>query len=121
MLRSVFEAPVNLYFDQTPIGRILNRFSKDLNVLDSDLPFQVGTFLATNYLLFYVIVVAIIAVPYTAILLPIIIAWSSCLIRQVSASITQTTRLRSTTKSPSLSFLQETISGSSTIRAFKRQ
>lgn len=34
MLRNVFEAPVNLYFDTTPIGRILNRFSKDLNALD---------------------------------------------------------------------------------------
>ena len=39
MLRNIFEAPVNLYFDQTPIGRILNRFSKDLNVLDTQLPF----------------------------------------------------------------------------------
>lgn len=31
MLKTVFNAPVNLYFDITPIGSILNRFSKDLN------------------------------------------------------------------------------------------
>ena len=88
MLRNIFEAPVNLYFDQTPIGRILNRFSKDLNVLDTQLPFQIGSCMAMNYLLIYTIVVAIIAVPYTAILLPVIFMWSACLIRRVSASIT---------------------------------
>ena len=34
MLTSVFEAPINLYFDVTPIGSILNRFSKDLNQIE---------------------------------------------------------------------------------------
>jgi len=29
MLSKVLNAPINLYFDVTPIGRILNRFSKD--------------------------------------------------------------------------------------------
>jgi ABC-type multidrug transport system fused ATPase/permease subunit len=31
----VIRAPINLYFDVTPIGKILNRFSKDLQVLDN--------------------------------------------------------------------------------------
>ena len=31
MLHSVLNAPVNLYFDRTPLSRILNIFSKDLN------------------------------------------------------------------------------------------
>jgi len=31
VLRAVLKAPVNIYFDVTPIGRILNRFSKDLD------------------------------------------------------------------------------------------
>jgi len=35
MLSKVLNAPVNLYFDVTPIGRILNKFSKDLDVADS--------------------------------------------------------------------------------------
>ena len=34
MIKNVLNAPVNLYFDVTPIGRILNKFSKDLSILD---------------------------------------------------------------------------------------
>lgn len=34
MMKSIIRAPINLFFDRVPIGRILNRFSKDLNVVD---------------------------------------------------------------------------------------
>jgi ABC-type multidrug transport system fused ATPase/permease subunit len=34
MISKVMNAPINLYFDVTPIGRILNKFSKDLAVVD---------------------------------------------------------------------------------------
>jgi len=35
MLLSVFNAPINLYFDVTPTGRVLNRFSKDMDQVDN--------------------------------------------------------------------------------------
>ena len=34
MLENIIKAPVNLYFEITPIGRILNKFSKDLNQIE---------------------------------------------------------------------------------------
>lgn len=34
MIDKVMHAPINLYFEVTPIGRILNKFSKDLNMID---------------------------------------------------------------------------------------
>lgn len=40
MLRGILRAPLRL-FDVTPIGRILARFSKDIDVLDTTLPFYV--------------------------------------------------------------------------------
>lgn len=35
MLKKTANAPVNLYFDKTPSGRILNRYSSDINKLDN--------------------------------------------------------------------------------------
>ena len=44
MLSKVLNAPINLYFDVTPIGKILNRFSKDLDVLEMQLLFTLNFF-----------------------------------------------------------------------------
>lgn len=35
MMDQVMRAPINLYFDTTPIGRIMNRFSKDLQLIEA--------------------------------------------------------------------------------------
>uniref|UniRef100_A0A7S1BJE7 Uncharacterized protein n=2 Tax=Corethron hystrix TaxID=216773 RepID=A0A7S1BJE7_9STRA len=41
MLRSVFRAPVS-FFDNTPSGQILTRFTKEIDVIDRSLPDQIG-------------------------------------------------------------------------------
>lgn len=120
MVKKVFNAPVNTYFDTTPIGRILNKFSKDLNMLENEFCYQTGSFLAMMYMLVYVIVVAVFAVKWIIFLLPIIFLISYIIVRRTAASIRETVRLQSTTKSPLLSHLGETLSGASTIRAYEK-
>jgi len=36
MFVKTLNAPVNLYFDKTPSGRILNKFSKDIDKIDNE-------------------------------------------------------------------------------------
>jgi ABC-type multidrug transport system fused ATPase/permease subunit len=38
LLNNVIHLPVTTFFDVTPVGRILARFSSDVNVLDGFLP-----------------------------------------------------------------------------------
>ena len=69
LLNSVFSAPINTYFDVTPVGRILNRFSKDLDALDSLLP---DFFLQNVQNLFHIVailLVCIVSTPYFVIIM----------------------------------------------------
>jgi len=44
MLGRIIQSPLS-FFDTTPIGRILARFSSDLTVTDSTIPSQVASFI----------------------------------------------------------------------------
>lgn len=73
MIERVLKAPINLYFDTTPIGRILNKFTKDLSEIESIFSFLIGTAFGMLFLLIYSIVVGIIVLPYLALMLPVIL------------------------------------------------
>jgi ABC-type multidrug transport system fused ATPase/permease subunit len=120
MLSKVFNAPINLYFDVTPIGRILNKFSKDLSKIERDFSWEVGGLLAMVYQALSILIVAVIVVKWILIILPILGFLSYKLYVNSISSFRETTRLESLTKSPLLSFFSETFNGASTIRTFKK-
>lgn len=120
MIERVLHAPVNLYFDVTPIGRILNKFSKDLNGLETQIGWYMSATLSNLFMLVQVIAVAIAAVKWIGLILPFVLIVSCCYVMKATKANTETQRLFSTTNSPILSYLGETVQGTSTIRAFNR-
>ena len=68
-----------------------------------------------------IIIISTIVVYLVVLILPVLIYLSVKLYTHSINSFRETTRIESLTKSPLLSFLSETCSGASTIRAFKRE
>ena len=108
ILKHVLQGPINLFYDVTPIGKILNRFSKDLQVLDNSLCFNIGSFFACSYQSLAALIVAAVAVKWILVAIGLMTFIAICLFRFALTAYKDLNRVESVTKSPILSFLQET-------------
>ncbi|KAM9344115.1 LOW QUALITY PROTEIN: ATP-binding cassette sub-family C member 4-like [Pholidichthys leucotaenia] len=120
MFNAILRTSVH-FFNLNPIGRILNRFSKDIGYLDSLLPWMFVDFIQVFLQVIGVIAVAITIIPW--ILIPVLLLLAVFLFLrhyflQTSRDIM---RLESTTRSPVFSHLSSSLQGLSSIRAFKVQ
>ncbi|XP_060989161.1 ATP-binding cassette sub-family C member 4-like isoform X1 [Dama dama] len=120
ILWSVLRAPV-LFFYRNPIGRILNRFLKDIGHMDDSLPLIFQDFIQTFLLVIGVVGVMVAAIPWIAI--PVIplgiiffVLWWYFL--RTSRDVK---RLECTTRSPVFSHLVSSLRGLWTIRAYKAE
>nr|XP_040235087.1 multidrug resistance-associated protein 1 isoform X9 [Anopheles coluzzii] len=120
LLQAVLRLPI-AFFDITPTGRILGRFSKDVDILDNTLPITVSEL---NYCFFEVVatlVVISISTPiFAAVIVPIGILYYAVQ-RFYVATSRQLKRLESVSRSPIYSHFGETIQGVQTIRAYSVQ
>ncbi|KAF6715600.1 Multidrug resistance-associated protein 4 [Oryzias melastigma] len=109
------------FFDVNPIGRVLNRFSKDIGQMDSMLPITFVDF----YQLFLqnAGVVAVAASVIPLILVPVIplLFFFLYLRRYYLHTSRDIKRLESTTRSPVFSHLSSSLQGLWTIRAFRAE
>ncbi|XP_051562502.1 multidrug resistance-associated protein 4 [Myxocyprinus asiaticus] len=118
MFTCILRTPVR-FFDINPIGRILNRFSKDIGQLDSLLPWTFVDFIQVFLQIIGVIAVAASVIPWILIpVLPLLIGFLF-LRRYFLRTSRDVKRLESTTRSPVFSHLSSSLQGLWTIRAFK--
>ncbi|KAJ3915478.1 multidrug resistance-associated ABC transporter [Lentinula edodes] len=119
-LRHVLRSPIS-FFDTTPMGRILSRLSKDQDTLDSTLTMTLMQFLNT----FSSVLGTVALVFYTFPLLGIIFAPMTVFYYFISIyyrrSSVETKRLDSLMRSALYSSYSETLTGLSTIRAYREQ
>uniref|UniRef100_A0A8C4HSN9 ATP-binding cassette sub-family C member 10 n=1 Tax=Dicentrarchus labrax TaxID=13489 RepID=A0A8C4HSN9_DICLA len=116
LLDRVLKATVT-FFDTTPMGRVLNRFSSDLYSVDDSLPFILNILLATMFNLLGMLVVISYGLPWVLVpLLPLSLFYhrTQHFYRHTSRELK---RLCSLTLSPLYSHFSETLTGLGTIRA----
>ena len=120
MLIRVIKSPMS-FFDTTPLGRIVNRFSKDVDVCDSTLPQNMRSWLST-FANFIGTMISIMTVLPLIIVLFVPSLFIFLIIQKMYVSTSrQLKRLESVSRSPIYSHFGETISGAPTIRAFGLQ
>ncbi|NWT64717.1 MRP7 protein, partial [Prunella himalayana] len=118
LLQRVLKATVT-FFDTTPTGRILNRFSSDLYCVDDNLPFILNIFLANIYGLLGMLVIMTYGLPWIGlVLLPLAVVYFF-IQRYYRFTSRELKRLHSITQSPIYTHFSETLSGLSTIRAMR--
>ncbi|XP_076266256.1 multidrug resistance-associated protein 1-like isoform X3 [Rhynchophorus ferrugineus] len=121
LLNNILRAPGPLFFDVTPVGRILNRFSKDVDTLDTVLPMTLRGWINCLFSVIGTLAVTSIATPlFIVVIIPIALLYYF-IQRFYVATSRQLKRLESVSRSPIYSHFGETVTGVQAIRAFNQQ
>ncbi|KAK0045854.1 multidrug resistance-associated protein 1-like isoform X1 [Biomphalaria pfeifferi] len=117
LLDNILKAPMS-FFDTTPIGRIVNRFSKDVETVDNTLPNTIRTW----YMCVFAVLGTIATISYSTPLFLVVIVPLGILYwliqRFYIPTSRQLKRIESTTRSLIYVHFTETVSGAATIRAY---
>ncbi|XP_077085851.1 ATP-binding cassette sub-family C member 3 isoform X1 [Siphateles boraxobius] len=119
MLQAILRAP-QAFFQATPSGRVLNRFSKDVDTIDSLIPDNIDIWMRTFWYTVNVLLVCSVLTPMFLIVIVPLMLFYWWVQRFYVATSRQLKRLESVSRSPIYSHFSETITGTSVIRAYGR-
>lgn len=106
------------FMDVTPLGRILNRFTKDVDVLDTDLIEQMRLFLSSSSLVCVTIVLCACYIPWFLLAIPVAIFFYFHLFTYYKTSALDIKRLESVNRSLVFSHFNESLNGMKVIKSF---
>jgi ATP-binding cassette subfamily C (CFTR/MRP) protein 4 len=118
MLSAVIDAPMRL-FDTQPMGRILNRFSKDLGFMDDLLPWAVVDFIQLFVDMLGAVIVACSVNPWVLLAVIPLAVFLVYLRRFYLSSSRELKRLEAVQRSPLYSHFSATLEGSVVLRCHR--
>uniref|UniRef100_G3TRW4 Multidrug resistance-associated protein 1 n=1 Tax=Loxodonta africana TaxID=9785 RepID=G3TRW4_LOXAF len=120
LLHNVLRSPMS-FFERTPSGNLVNRFSKELDTVDSMIPQVIKMFMGSLFSVVGACIIILLATPIAAVIIPPLGLIYFFVQRFYVASSRQLKRLESVSRSPVYSHFSETLLGVSVIRAFEEQ
>lgn len=120
LLWDVARSPIG-FFERTPLGNLLNRFSKETDTVDVDIPDKLRSLLIYTFGLLEVSLVVTVATPLAAVaILPLLLLYTWFQSLYVASSC-QLRRMESARHSFVCSHVAETFQGGAVVRAFRAQ
>ncbi|XP_032125532.1 multidrug resistance-associated protein 1 isoform X5 [Sapajus apella] len=120
LLDNVLRSPMS-FFERTPSGNLVNRFSKELDTVDSMIPQVIKMFMGSLFNVIGACIIILLATPIAAVIIPPLGLIYFFVQRFYVATSRQLKRLESVSRSPVYSHFNETLLGVSVIRAFEEQ
>ncbi|XP_071113612.1 multidrug resistance-associated protein 1-like [Haliotis cracherodii] len=120
LLTSILRAPMK-FFDTTPIGRITNRFSHDIDKIDGDLQFGLEFWLDCVAVVVVSLVAVVYSSPHVTVLIIPLAYYYHYIQKYHSKSTSQLRNLESKTRSPIESHFTESVTGAEVVRAYGAQ
>uniref|UniRef100_A0A3B5AC39 ATP-binding cassette sub-family C member 5 n=1 Tax=Stegastes partitus TaxID=144197 RepID=A0A3B5AC39_9TELE len=117
MFKKIIASPMS-FFDTTPTGRILNRFSKDQEEVDTVLPLHMDPFLQFCLLVTFTIIIISAVFPAMLAAVVVIGVLFSLILFVFQRSIRQMKKMENISRSPCISLTTSTLQGLSTIHAY---
>jgi len=121
MFWRLLRAPVPSFFDVTTIGEICNKFSKDLDFADNQLPEFLSQLLSNSSQLIVILVLTVVALPSFIGILFLMSIWLLRVILRSSTLLRSLKAMEGASRSPIYSSFSESLAGLQTIRAWKLQ
>ena len=121
MISSFIKAPISLYHETIPKGRIINRLSKDLTTVDTFTMYWFLTLTSYGSSFLGAVFICVIYQWHLIFLLPILFFLAIKLIRFYMNCSRELTRIESMLISPLINLINETIPGNSLIRIYNYQ
>ncbi|XP_033235780.1 ATP-binding cassette sub-family C member Sur isoform X2 [Drosophila pseudoobscura] len=120
LLQSILHKTLH-FFEVTPLGRIVNRFSNDMAIIDKKIAATCQRLLQFSFLCISAVLINLTITPwFLAFTLPICGAYY-IIQKFYRCSARELQRIENSTNSPVISHLSETIQGVTTIRAYNQQ
>lgn len=118
--RKVLGAPMK-FLDVTPMGRILNRFTKDTDALDNEIADTLKRLLYSLSYIVGLIVLNVVYLPWIAIVIPVLAVVYVGVANYYQASSREIKRLEAVKRSMVYNNLSEVLTGMRTIKAYGRE